>query len=120
MLDDYPHEVMGGRPWPVNVDGRYRGLVTVRQALSNSYNTVSVRVLADLVTPENSFNFVEEHFHLDLEDGVEIGGQMKSDIGVAPLSMGGLTYGVNTRDMAEAFAVFPNGGSIRSPAPTPR
>ena len=45
---------------------------------------------------------------------------MKSDIGVAPLSMGGLTYGVNTRDMAEAFAVFPNGGSIRSPAPTPR
>lgn len=24
--------------------------------------------------------------------------------------MGGLTYGVNTRDMAEAFAVFPNGG----------
>ena len=101
---------MGGRPWPVNVDGRYRGLVTVRQALSNSYNTVSVRVLADLVTPENSFNFVEEHFHLDLEDGVEIGGQMKSDIGVAPLSMGGLTYGVNTRDMAEAFAVFPNGG----------
>ena len=35
---------------------------------------------------------------------------MKSDIGVAPLSMGGLTYGVNTRDMAEAFAVFPNGG----------
>ena len=110
VLDDYPHEVMGGRPWPVNVDGRYRGLVTVRQALSNSYNTVSVRVLADLVTPENSFNFVEEHFHLDLEDGVEIGGQMKSDIGVAPLSMGGLTYGVNTRDMAEAFAVFPNGG----------
>lgn len=92
------------------MDGRYRGLVTVRQALSNSYNTVSVRVLADLVTPENSFNFVEEHFHLDLEDGVEIGGQMKSDIGVAPLSMGGLTYGVNTRDMAEAFAVFPNGG----------
>ena len=84
VLDDYPHEVMGGRPWPVNVDGRYRGLVTVRQALSNSYNTVSVRVLADLVTPENSFNFVEEHFHLDLEDGVEIGGQMKSDIGVAP------------------------------------
>ena len=110
VLDDYPHEVMGGRPWPVNVDGRYRGLVTVRQALSNSYNPVSVRVLADLVTPENSFNFVEEHFHLDLEDGVEIGGQMKSDIGVAPLSMGGLTYGVNTRDMAEAFAVFPNGG----------
>lgn len=92
------------------MDGRYRGLVTVRQALSNSYNTVSVRVLADLVTPENSFNFVEEHFHLDLEDGVEIGGQTKSDIGVAPLSMGGLTYGVNTRDMAEAFAVFPNGG----------
>ena len=84
VLDDYPHEVMGSRPWPVNVDGRYRGLVTVRQALSNSYNTVSVRVLADLVTPENSFNFVEEHFHLDLEDGVEIGGQMKSDIGVAP------------------------------------
>ena len=87
----------------------------MRQALSNSYNTVSVRVLADLVTPENSFNFVEEHFHLDLEDGVEIGGQMKSDIGVAPLSMGGLTYGLSTEEMAAAFSAFANSGVYNSP-----
>lgn len=110
VVDDYPHHLEGGRAWPVNVDGRYRGLVTVNQALTNSYNTVSVRVLADMVTPEKSFEFMQDRFHIPLVSARESGGRVYSDIAVSPLATGGLTDGANTRDMAEAFASFANNG----------
>lgn len=113
VVPDYPYQVMDGKAWPVNVDGVYRGQVTVRQALANSYNTVAVRVLADMVTPAGSFDFATQKFHLPLESGRVINGKVRSDIDVAPLSMGGLTDGVTTRDMANAFATFPSGGVYR-------
>ena len=116
VLDDYPHQLIGDKPWPVNVDHVYRGLVTVRQALANSYNTVSVRVLADLVTPEKGFEYARDHFHLStLVESMTVGNQVKSDIDVSPLATGGLTLGTNTKDMAAAFAVFPNNGIYRNP-----
>jgi len=111
VLDDYPYQLLNNRPWPLNAGfSSYRGRTTVRYGLTNSLNTIAVRTLADLVTPEASFNFMEEKFHIDLVDAREVNGEIKSDIGVAPLAMGGLTDGVCTRDMAEAYATFPNNG----------
>lgn len=101
VVDDYPYEVLGGRAYPVNVNHTYRGLTTVRYALNQSLNTIPYRIINDLVTPAGSFEFMETRFHIDLDD---------ADKDRAPLSMGGLTHGVNTRDMAEAFATFPNNG----------
>lgn len=46
VLPDYPYQVLDGKAWPVNVDGRYRGQVTVTEALQWSYNTVAVRTIA--------------------------------------------------------------------------
>ena len=63
VLDDYPYNDSNGTGWPQNSGtSHYRGRVTVREALTRSLNTVSVRILADLVTPQQSFSFVEEHF----------------------------------------------------------
>lgn len=45
-MPDYPYQVLGGKAWPVNVDGVYRGQVTVNQAVEDSYNTVAVRTVA--------------------------------------------------------------------------
>ncbi len=116
VLDDYPHEILGGKPWPVNVDHKYRGLVTVREALANSYNTVSVRVLADLVTPAKGFDYAKNKFHLEtLVESRQGRDRVYTDIAVSPLATGGLTDGTNTRDMAAAFAVFPNNGIYRTP-----
>ena len=112
VLADYPYQVMGGKAWPVNVDGRYRGQVTVTEALQWSYNTVAVRTVA-MVTPAKAYEFATQHFHLQLESGRMINGEMKSDIDIAPLAMGGLTDGVTTRQMANAFAVFPENGIYR-------
>ena len=111
VLDDYPYNDSNGTGWPQNSGtSHYRGRVTVREALTRSLNTVSVRILADLVTPQQSFSFVEEHFKIDLADAVEVNGQIKSDIDISPLAMGGLTNGVTTRQMAQAYSTFPSGG----------
>lgn len=111
IVDDYPYQVLGGRAWPLNSgNDSYRGLTTVRSALARSVNTIAVRILADYVTPEQSFNFVQDKYHIDLVEAVESGGKIRSDIDISPLAMGGLTKGVCTRDMAEAFATFPNSG----------
>ena len=112
IIDDYPYELTEeGTPYPVNSgNAKYAGLTTVYQGLTHSTNTIAFRILTDLVTPAASFKFVEDKFKIDLVEGREINGKFSSDLDRAPLSMGGLTDGVNTRDMAEAFAVFPNRG----------
>lgn len=112
IIDDYPYQMMGGRAWPVNNGAaKYGGLTTVRQGLTNSINTIAVRILADHVTVNESFKFAEERYKLDLVDSMVLNGKKVSDMDVAPLAMGGLSLGVSTRDMAEAFATFPNGGT---------
>lgn len=111
IIDDYPYNDSNGTGWPMNSGAaRYKGLTTVRQGLTNSVNTIAVRILADKVTPQASFDFVQNRYHIDLVAARTVGDKIKSDIDVAPLSMGGLTDGVCTRDMAEAYATFPNNG----------
>ncbi|MBQ9974463.1 MAG: transglycosylase domain-containing protein [Oscillospiraceae bacterium] len=118
IVDDYPYELNGDAPYPVNSgSAKYEGLTTVYEGLTHSVNTIAFRILSDMVTPPESFRFVEERFKIDLVEGTEVNGKFSSDLDRAPLSMGGLTKGVNTRDMAEAFAVFPNQG-IYTPSRT--
>ena len=112
IIDDYPYRLENEKPWPLNSGAaKYKGLTTVKQALTQSVNTIAVRILQDRVTPEASFDFVENVYKLDLVDAyVTNSGKIQSDRDTAPLAMGGLTDGVCTRDMAEAFATFPNNG----------
>ena len=115
VVDDYPYQVLNGSPWPINSgSARYKGLTTVRQGLAQSVNTVALRVLADRVTVDASFDFVQSHYHIDLVQAQQSGDTVQSDMSLAPLSMGGLTKGVTTRQMAAAFAVFPSGGIYRT------
>ena len=110
VLDDYPYQLMGGKAWPLNSGTtHYKGQLTMREALKQSLNTVAVRLMNDYVTPEESFKFVQDRYHIDLEEGRMVGDEWKTDI-TESLAMGGLTDGTNVRDMAEAYSVFPNGG----------
>lgn len=96
----------------------YRGNVTVSYAVEQSLNTVAVKVL-DMVTPETSFDFMQDKFHIKLIRSLTRGDQKYSDIGRAQLALGGLTEGVTTLDMAAAYTVFPNQGTYKTPRPTP-
>lgn len=110
VLDDYPYQMMGNSVWPKNSGTtKYQGHLTVREGLKQSLNTIAVRLMNDYVTPEESFKFVQDRYHIDLEEGRMIRGKWTSDI-TTSLAMGGLTDGTNVRDMAEAYSVFPNNG----------
>ena len=117
VVDDYPYQVLGGRAWPVNSGAaHYRGLTTIYSALTRSVNTVAVRLLADYVTPSASFEFVRDKFHItSLVESMEINGQVYNDYGLSQLGLGGLTTGVNTLEMAAAYAAFPNNGVYSNP-----
>ena len=74
-----------------------------------SSNPAAVRVL-QMLGFENSFNFMQDNFHIDLEEGLEVNGEIKNDLGSSQLALGGLTNGVRVIDMAAAYSVFPRDG----------
>ena len=116
IIDDSPYQELDGSAWPRNDNGRYKGLTSVLAGITSSTNTIATKILADYVTPEASFQFLTERYGLTtLVDSVEINGKVKTDIGVAALAMGGLTYGVNTYEMAAAYATFPRAGAYTEP-----
>lgn len=116
IIDDSPYDILGGNPWPVNAVGSYKGLDTVRHAVEQSSNTVAVRVLGDYVTPQASYEFLEERFHItSLVREKWINNHKYSDMDLAPLALGGLTNGVSVYEMAAAFATFPSMGRYVPP-----
>lgn len=101
--------------WPVNSYGTYNGPMTMIEALRVSANTVAVKVLANYVTPAESFLYMRDNFHIQLVESRTVGDTVYSDIDLAPLALGGLTDGVSTYDMAAAYSVFPRGGIYYEP-----
>ena len=109
VIDDYPVDLMenetGFTPWPRNSNNKYRGYTTVSYGVQWSLNTLATRVL-DMVGTETSFYFMEDNLGFDLD---------VKDNALAPLSMGGLTYGVTTTEMAAAYGAFVNEGIYTTP-----
>lgn len=116
VIDDVPYQMLGGNPWPVNAVRRYTGLDTVSHAVEQSHNTSAVRVLGDYVTPQKSYEFLEEKFHISsLVPEKWINNTKYTDLGLAPLALGGLTNGVSVYEMAAAYATFPSMGRYVPP-----
>ena len=111
--EDSPYMKLGGKDWPQNDNRKYSGWMLVNNGLAQSLNTIAVKVLAD-VTPEVSFQFAREQFCLtSLVEHEEINGTDFTDMDLAPLGMGQLTHGLTVREMATAYASFPNSGVYR-------
>lgn len=97
ILDDAPF--IRGTWTPENFDMRFRGLVTVRQALVWSWNVPAVRAFEQL-TP-----------NIGLEYAKRMGlSTLHSDDYNLATTLGGLTHGVTAFDMAQAYAVLANQG----------
>ena len=107
-INDSPNVVLKGMPdWlPMNDNRSWRGIVTVRQGVVSSINTIAAQVL-DMLTPEKSFEFLVGKLHLS--SLVFERGQI-TDIAYAPLCLGQLSDGVIVREMAAAYSIFPNAG----------
>ena len=113
-MDDIPYRVNNGKAWPSNSYDSYKGRMAVREGLYRSSNPLAVRTLERL-TPRASFDFLTNKLGFDLVEREEIRGEIKSDIDLSPLAMGGLTNGVSTIEMAGAFSIFPRGGTYLTP-----
>ena len=112
VLTDLPYQYLaGGGYYPRNSNRKYQYSRTVLHGVTSSANTIAVRGLElvnkDVSGYKVSYDALKEKFGLTtLIDG--------KDNNSAPLAMGAQTYGVTVREMAAAFATFPNNGVYRT------
>ena len=116
VYDDAPVDVE--KRYPRNYDSSYaayKGRMDVKQAVYRSVNTVAMAVLQDLGV-ERSFDFITENLGIStLVRREVINGEVKSDVNLAPLSLGGVTHGVTNLEMAAAYSAFVNKGIYNEP-----
>lgn len=109
QLPDQPLEIkINNEIWrPQNYDNQFRGWITLRAALEESVNTISVQ-LVQQVGVQKIFQMAKQ---MGLESLVNEGAS--NDIALAPLALGGLTRGVTLLELTSAYSGFANRG-IRS------
>lgn len=102
QVNDSPDIKLTGTSWyPKNSGGGNYGIVTIREALQRSLNTVSAQIL-DKLTPRVSYEF--------LKDKLGVTSLAESDCDYAPLALGQLTHGITVREMTQAYSAFVNDG----------
>jgi len=102
VIDDIP--VSYGAYEPKNFDGRYRGLITLREALTDSVNVAAVKLLMNDVGLGESIKFASG-----------LGIRLDPAHHGASMALGGLHSGVTPLQMAGAYAAFANQGIYTEP-----
>jgi len=88
--------------YPKNYDGKYRGVVTLHEALSNSLNVPAVRVLA-YAGVENFYSLLNDGLYFEPLQPLK-----QYDLSIA---LGGLEMDLFT--LANSFTLFPNEGVLK-------
>lgn len=114
VIRDLPLNYNSGA-WPRNDNRVYNYSRTILSGIVNSVNAVAVNTLNEIGL-QYSFDFAKYKFGQNyLTDSYTTSsGQTMSDVAFAPLGMGALTLGSTVREMAAAYATFPNNGVYRS------
>ncbi|MDR3365020.1 MAG: transglycosylase domain-containing protein [Clostridiales Family XIII bacterium] len=94
----------GGRVWPKNWYGGYRGPQTMRKSIEQSINVNAVRVQL-AVGNKRSVDFLKK---LGITTVVETGDI--NDLNPAALALGGMTLGLKPLESASAYGTFANAG----------
>ncbi len=95
---------VNGQVWPTNAEGSYSGVQTFRTALQKSINTCAVKIFLQ-VGNKYSYNMVKKFGITSL-----VGSGSTNDRNAAALALGGMTNGVSTLEMANAYTTFANNG----------
>ena len=105
LVNDAPagEITLSGNPnwYPNNADHTNRGIVTIRQAVMSSLNTVAAQVL-DKLGVDASYSFLENNLGFTT--------LIAQDRNYSSLALGELTNGATVREMTQAFCTFINGG----------
>lgn len=118
-VDDSPAIFPGTtskKGWPTNYPAGYMGACSLYYALQESKNTVATKLVQTL-TPEYVYDMLKNRLNFrDLVDNVVLAnGQVKSDVDLAPLALGGMTYGVTIYDLTASYGMFANQGIYCKP-----
>ena len=113
VIRDMPTTYLTG-PYPLNDDRVYDYGKTIYWGIVSSVNAVASNTL-EKAGMNYCFEFARDKFRLStlVESYVDSTGYEHSDIAIGPLAIGAQTWGVRVRDMATAFATFPNDGVYR-------
>ena len=118
VFDDVPTDFIksddGYTEYPHNSPNVYQGLITVKDALRLSKNTIAVR-LCKMIGEREVYNKLRDNYGFDtlVEREVRDGGTF-TDIATAPMALGQLTNGVSIYKLTEAFTAFAAGGVHRA------
>ncbi len=114
IVNDAP--VTFGSWSPRNDDRSFAGRITVSTALRGSRNVPATKI-CNYLTAQAAFDFMKNNLHVGslVKERTE-NGKVLSDVGLAPIALGGLTDGVSVIDMCAAYCVFPNGGKYIKPS----
>ena len=102
LVNDAPNIQLSGTSWFTrNSPNTYDGVITIREALRQSKNTVAAQIV-DKLTPQESWNY--------LTTKLGFTSLVDADADYAPMAEGALTYGATVREMAQAYTSFVNEG----------
>lgn len=106
VQDDAPYNYTTGEGKAVtNYDKRYRGFTTLREAITESINIVTVKTLAE-IGPSLGYDYIRSF-------GITTVGIEES--GNETLALGGLTNGVTNLELTAAYAAIANEGTYIKP-----
>ena len=115
VYDDAPYRYTGTKTKVNNwYSGYYRGLTTIRDAITYSMNIVTAKAMED-VTPQVGYDYLLNLGFTTLVDHeVDADGKVHSDI-VQPLALGGITNGVTNLELTAAYSAVANKGVYVKP-----
>lgn len=105
VIKDLPLSYDEDGPYPRNDDREYSYIRSIFSGIEDSVNAVAANSLHKIGL-SYGFDFAKNVFGLSTLDETE-------DLQLAALALGAQYYGVHVRDMANAFATFPNNGVYR-------
>ena len=113
VFDDSPFSYSNGRPVNNYYSG-YRGLNSIRKAIEQSMNIITVKALTE-ITPQLGYDYLLNFGFTTLVDSLTLeDGSVASDI-TQPLALGGITLGVKNVEITAAYAAIANNGVYTKP-----
>lgn len=106
IAEDSPVTQQQGRDWPQNANRIYKGNISIAEAIADSVNTVSVKMLYNL-GEKNSLDFLKGK--LRINSLVSPNKDNASDANAVSLGLGQTLNGISLCELTAAYSIFAQG-----------